>query len=224
MKTVFSICMVAISICLVAFFGLSTGAPVPQAALAASPDGGAIGAGPSAPNPDFSISTTPASQNVAAGGGVTFTVTVASLNGTFAEPVVLEASGLPPGATATFSPVSVTPGVGSGTTTMQIRTVAQDAAMLPAASGGPAAAPLLALLLVLPFGVRGRTRFWISCCTVVIAVAAMLQGCESGGAVPLTETVASQATYTVTVTGTSGSTQHSVVTEILVQTGSGLNT
>src|ERR1700722_3201821 len=99
LKTVFSICMVVISICLVAFFGLSTGAPVPKVALAISSNGGAIGPGASAPNPDFTISTTPATQNVAAGSGVTFTVTVASLNGTFTEPVVLEASGLPPGAT-----------------------------------------------------------------------------------------------------------------------------
>jgi trimeric autotransporter adhesin len=212
------------SICLAAFFGLSTAASVPQAALAASPGGSAIGAGTPSPTPDFTISMTPAMQNVAAGGGATFTVTVASLNGNFAEPVVLEARGLPPGATATFSTASVTPGQRSATTTLTVQTVAQDAAILPVAPGGPSAAPLLGLLLVLPFGVRRRTRFPISCWTVIIAAAGMLQGCESGGALPLTETIASQATYTVTVTGTSGSIQHSVMMEMLLQTGSGLNT
>jgi hypothetical protein len=227
MKTAFSICMVAISICLVAFFGLSAAPSVPsepQAALAASSGGSAIAAEALASNPDFTISTTPVIQNVAAGGGATLTVTVAPVNGSFAQPVVLEASGLPPGATATFSPASVIPGLTRGTTTLKIQTVAPDAAVLPRASGGPSAAPLLALLLVLPFGVRRRTLCRISCWTAMIAAAGMLQGCESGGGLPLTETVASQATYTVTVTGTSGSTQHSVVTEILVQTGSGLNT
>jgi hypothetical protein len=224
MKTVFAICMVAISICLVAFFGLSTGGSVPRATLAAPSGGSAIAAVAPAPNPDFTLSTTPATQNVAAGRGATCSVTVASSNGTFAQPVVLEATGLPPGATATFSPVSVTPGVGSGTTTMKIQTVAQDAAILPVVSCGPAAAPLLALLLVLPFGARRRPRIWVSCWMAIIAATGMLQGCESGGGVPLTETIASQATYTVTVTGTSGSTQHSVITEILMQTGSGLNT
>lgn len=224
MKTVFSVCMVTISIGLVAFFGLSIGAPVPQTAFSAASGGSAIAAGVPASNPDFTLSMTPAIQNVAAGRGATFTVTVASLNGAFIEPVVLEASGLPPGATATFSPASVTPGGSSGMTTMKIQTVAQNAAILPGDVVGPSAAPMLALLLVLPFGVRRRTVSQISCWTACIAAAGMLQGCESGGAVPLTETIASQATYTVTVTGTSGSTQHSIVTEILVQTGSGLNT
>ena len=157
---------------------------------------------------------------MAAGRGATFTVTVASSNGAFAQPVVLEANGLPPGATATFSPASVTPGLHGATTTMKIQTVAENAAIVPGAS----ATPMLALLLALPFGIRRRTLFRISCWTACIAAAGMLQGCESEGAVPLTETVASQTAYTVTVTGTSGSTQHSVVTEILVQTGSGMNT
>jgi hypothetical protein len=224
MKTALSIRMVTISLCLSAFFALSAAPPLSQAALAASSGSSAIGAEAPAPNPDFTISTTPAIQNVAAGGGATFTVTIAPVNGSFAQPVVLRASGLPPGATATFSPASVTPGVRSGTTTMKIQTVAQDAAMLPRASSGPSAAPLLALFLVLPFGFRRRGLFRIGCWTAMIAAAGMLQGCESGGGLPLTETVASQATYTVTVTGTSGATQHSVDTEILVQTGSGLNT
>ena len=224
MKTALSIRMVTISLCLSAFFALSAAPPLSQAALAASSGSSAIGAEAPAPNPDFTISTTPAIQNVAAGGGATFTVTIAPVNGSFAQPVVLRASGLPPGATATFSPASVTPGLKSGTTTMKIQTVTQDAAILPVDSRGPSGAPLMALLLVLPFGVRRRTRIWLASWTAIIAAAGMLQGCESGGAVPLTETVASQATYTVTVTGTSGSTQHSVVTEILVQTGSGLNT
>lgn len=221
MKTVFAICVAAIS-SLMVFFGLSAGAIFPKAALAAAPSVDAIGA--VARPPDFIISTTPGMQNVAAGGGATFTVTVVSLNGAFAQPVALEASGLPPGATATFSPASVTPGLGSATTTLTIQTVAQDAVILPGAPDGPSAAPLVALLLVLPFGVHRRTGLRIACCAATIAAAGMLQGCESEGALPLTETVASQTTYTVTVTGTSGSTQHSVVTEILVQTGSGLNT
>lgn len=107
---------------------------------------------------------------------------------------------------------------------MKIQTVAQDAAILPRASSGPSAAPLLALILVLPFAVRRRTLCRISCCTAIVAAVGILPGCESEGSLPATETVASQEAYTVTVTGTSGSIQHSVVTEILVQAGSGLNT
>ena len=218
MKTVFAVCMAAISIFLVAFFGLSTGALLPDPVLAAAT---AVDAGTTALTPDFTVSTTPVTQNVAAGAGATFTITVASLNGTFAQPVALEATDLPPGATATFSPPSVTPGLSSATTTLTIQTVAQDVA---GATTGASAALTLALVLVLPFSLRRRTPLRVLCCTAIVTAVGMLQGCESEGALPLTETVASQVTYTVRVTGTSGSTQHSVVTEILVQTGSGLNT
>jgi trimeric autotransporter adhesin len=215
MKTVFAICMAAISICLAAVLGLSTGTLISNPALAAAPGVDAA---------DFAISTTPATQNVAAGRGVTFTITVAPLNGSFFQPVALEANGLPPGATATFSPASVTPGPRKATTTLTIQTVEQGAAAVQGVSAGRSAAPTLAFLLVLPFGLRKRSRLRLSYCTAIVAAAGLLQGCESEGALPLTETVASQAAYTITVTGTSGSTQHSIVTEILVQTGSGLNT
>jgi hypothetical protein len=56
---------------------------------------------------DFSIATAPASQTVAPGGGTNYTVTVGALNG-FSTNVNLRASGLPAGASANFSPVTVT--------------------------------------------------------------------------------------------------------------------
>jgi hypothetical protein len=228
MKTVFAVCMLAISVCLVAFFGLSTQGPVPRAALAAAPRVNPIGTAAAALTPDFSIRMSPSVDTVAAGAGTRFSVTVASVNGTFDRPVVLEATGLPPGATANFSPASVTPGARSATTIMTIQTVAQDAAIpsggAPAPSGGAPATPLLGLLLVIPFGIRGCTRVGVGCWTALLAVVGLLQGCEGGGALPLNQTVASQATYTMKVTGSAGSTRHSVVTELLVQTGSSFNT
>jgi len=47
---------------------------------------------------------------VNAGASVQYTITVNSINGSFDDSVTLSASGLPAGATATFSPVSVTTG------------------------------------------------------------------------------------------------------------------
>lgn len=76
------------------------------------------------PNPDFTISASPASQTVNAGSGTTYTVTLSALNG-FSGVVNLTATGLPTGATATFSPTSIT---GSGTSTVTVTTAAGSAA------------------------------------------------------------------------------------------------
>jgi hypothetical protein len=73
---------------------------------------------------DFGLAVTPASQSVTAGNSVTFTTTVNALNG-FAGTVTLAAAGLPAGATASFSPASITT---SGTSTLTISTTAATAA------------------------------------------------------------------------------------------------
>jgi subtilisin family serine protease len=60
----------------------------------------------------FSLSTSPARRGVAAGGGATYTVSVAAGSG-FSGTVGLAASGLPPGAAATLSPTLVPASGGS---------------------------------------------------------------------------------------------------------------
>jgi subtilisin family serine protease len=67
---------------------------------------------------DFSISVSPASGTVTAGGSTTATVSTATTSGS-AQTVNLSASGLPSGASASFSPASVTSG---GSSTMTITT------------------------------------------------------------------------------------------------------
>jgi beta-glucosidase len=69
-------------------------------------------------SPDFSISATPSSQTVTAGSQTTYSVTISALNG-FTGSVALAASGLPSGATASFSPTSIS---GSGTSTLTVST------------------------------------------------------------------------------------------------------
>ncbi len=65
---------------------------------------------------DFRMSAAPATQDVCAPANATYTIGTSSING-FNLPVTLSASGLPSGATATFSPNPVTPG-GSSTLTI----------------------------------------------------------------------------------------------------------
>src|SRR5207249_423688 len=69
-------------------------------------------------SPDFALSATPGSQTVAQGNSTSYTVSVSALNG-FSGTVGLSASGLPTGATATFSPTSVT---GSGSSMLNVTT------------------------------------------------------------------------------------------------------
>ena len=73
---------------------------------------------------DFSISVSPTSASVAAGSGTTATVSTAVTSGS-AQTVSLSASGLPSGATASFSPSSVTAGSSS---TLTISTSSSTAA------------------------------------------------------------------------------------------------
>src|SRR4030095_5743735 len=70
------------------------------------------------PPPDFTISGSPTTQTVIAGNATTYTASVGALNG-FGGVVTLSASGLPAGATAGFSPATVT---GTGNSTLTVTT------------------------------------------------------------------------------------------------------
>jgi subtilase family serine protease len=70
--------------------------------------------------PDFSLSATPASQAIVSGDSTSYTATIAPLNG-YTGTVTFSVSGLPAGATATFTPASVTD---SGSSTLAISTTA----------------------------------------------------------------------------------------------------
>jgi hypothetical protein len=74
--------------------------------------------------PDFSIAATPSTQTVTAGGNTTYTVSTSALNG-FTGSVSLGTSGLPTGATASFSPASIS---GSTTSTLTISTLSSTPA------------------------------------------------------------------------------------------------
>ncbi len=70
--------------------------------------------------PDFTITVSPATRSILVGGATTYSVTVGSLGG-FGGAVTLAVSGLPAGATATFSRNPVT---GAGSAVLTVRTVA----------------------------------------------------------------------------------------------------
>jgi hypothetical protein len=73
---------------------------------------------------DFTLSVTPASQTVTAGGNTTYTLSTTAVNG-FADAASLSVSGLPTGATGAFSPTSIT---GAGSSTLTVSTVSSTPA------------------------------------------------------------------------------------------------
>jgi hypothetical protein len=68
----------------------------------------------SAATPNFTLSASPSSQSVTAGSTVNYTISVTPQNG-FTGTVSLSVSGLPSGATDSFSPASISGGSGSST-------------------------------------------------------------------------------------------------------------
>ncbi|MDE1178228.1 MAG: SMP-30/gluconolactonase/LRE family protein [Edaphobacter sp.] len=68
--------------------------------------------------PDFSVTASPSSQTVTQGNSTTYTASISALSG-FTGTVNLSVSGLPTGATASFSPTSAS---GSGNSTLTVST------------------------------------------------------------------------------------------------------
>jgi len=164
--------------------------------------------------------TTPVT--VAPGGAATINITVPPLGGAFDNVVTLSASGLPPGATATFNPPTVTPGSAGAPTVLTIQLAALAAGGSPASDiptnhrGLPLAGFSLGFIL---FGaVLGRKRMPRGL-VLVLALASLgigtslLTGCGGGFA----NTASTAGNYTVTVTGTSGSLQASTTVTLVVE-------
>ena len=187
---------------------------------------------------DFTVTASPSTQTVTGGNTATYTVSVASASGgTFTQPVALTATGLPPGATVTFSPASVTPGSAGATVTMTVHTTP-----LTAGNGDvthsrryvwPFTTPTVVALCALPVrrrvrgrglgerarGNPGRRRIRAGYLILLTGVFLSLSGCGGGFALPGTTTTSQPQpqTYTITIAGTSGSLQHSTSVQITLQ-------
>ncbi|MGD0648786.1 MAG: Ig-like domain repeat protein [Acidobacteriaceae bacterium] len=183
---------------------------------------------------DFSITLTPqptnpagaTGQTVIPGSAASFDATLTPLLGPFNFPITLSATGLPPGATVTFSPETATPGAAASFLTMTIQTaVNQGLNDHKENLGGGTFA--IALLLV-PFTRRLHWRTQqskmfrsMNLTVALLACAATLgsiTGCGSGTGTSSQP----QQNYTILVTATAaGSTgyvlQHSVNVTLLAQ-------
>jgi len=148
--------------------------------------------------PDFSIAASAAKQTVAAGEVANFAMTVGGQSGTFTGVVDLSASGLPAGATVSFSPPQVVPGASLVHVTMSVQTSASLLVRKYGAIGGVVLACMLSPLWGMGMGKR-KGRRWVTAIGLLVAMI-----CVSGcGARSISTAVAGGKTYTLIVTGTS---------------------
>ena len=173
---------------------------------------------------DFQLAVSGVSVlSIVPGTSAIFSGVLQSLEGPFSFPIALSLTGLPPGATATFTPPSVNLGSGPATATLTVQTAATASVHYPALFGG---GTMSLALLLLPFTFSrklrrraGKMKFLLSLAMLVtLGGLATLTGCGSGSGLLGQQ----PQTYTInligTATGTNGATlQHTTSVTLTVQ-------
>jgi CSLREA domain-containing protein len=169
---------------------------------------------------DFTITIVgPGSATVVPGSTISYTVDVKPDYGAYAGTVNFTISGLPPGATANFSPANIAASGGAQTVTVNIQTAASAMESSPPAPTGRRLEPFAFALLLL-FGMGGMRRYGrnvrrmlsVAILLTAGAAAAMLSGCGGNGFF-----TQSPKNYSVTITATSGALTHSATVTLNVQ-------
>lgn len=161
---------------------------------------------------DFALASAQTSDTVLPGKTVAYQLSITP-DKDFPNAISFSVTGLPSGASASFSPATVTPGTAAATTTMSVSVPAQTASLQEsAATSGIAFA-----LLLLPFvTLRGQRRLRLLSIAMVLlgslAGIATLTGCGGSGYLGQ----ASQ-NYTLTITASSGTLVHTTSVTLNVQ-------
>ena len=163
---------------------------------------------------DFTITSNVPTQTVFGGTPATYTITVTPVGGPFTGTILLGISGLPTGSSATFTPPSLTPGSGPASSSLVITTLPQQARL---DHHRPWLPQSIMVALLLPLLWWRRRKPFRSVRLSVILLGAMLggailslSGCTGGLQLP-------SATYTLTVSGTSGNISHTTTVTLTVQ-------
>ena len=174
-----------------------------------------VASGGSTASPDFSFTASGiTSQTVVSGSPASFIFTAQS-QGNLSSAINLTATGLPPGATASFNPANIPPGASSPTVTLTISTATQ--------ARGSSASSIFFGLLVFPLIGLTRRRALRMSPVVVLFMLGGITGCGDrvgSGALSLSPVVSYAVTVTGTATGPTGAIlSHSFVVNLGIRSG-----
>jgi len=169
--------------------------------------------------PDYGVSASTPTQSVVAGGIATYGISVQSIGG-YTGSVLLSVTGLPPNATASFSPNPVTLGsvslaakrpadaITGGTSTLTVQTAPKVLTGDSRNRSWPLVAPAIGLLMLMPSR-RLRRQYLLRLMLIftVLGIVTAMVGCGGGFAVPQ-----QSQTYTLIITGTGTSTTGTTTT------------
>jgi len=158
-------------------------------------------------NLDFTINAITQTQTVIPGAIASYSFNVAPVSGNYPSSVTFTASGLPPGATATFSPSSIAASGGAQTVTVTIQT----STAIIARNSLP---PITLALLLLPlagarrFQKSGKRLARMACMLLLLGGGALATGALSGCGTNNGFFGQAPKTYNVTIAATSGTVSH----------------
>ncbi len=148
--------------------------------------------------PDFTMALSGSTtQTVAASEVANYAMTVGAQSGAFTGVVDFSASGLPPGATVSFSPPQVVPGTSPVSVTMSVQT----SAVLPITTRVRRYGGVVFAFVLLPWMLMGRRR--LRRAIALGAVLVMMVSAVGCGARTISSAAMGGKSYTLTVTGTS---------------------
>jgi Bacterial Ig-like domain (group 3) len=170
---------------------------------------------------DFTMVLTGSSiAEVVPGGSASYAITVTPNYGTYAGTLTFAVSGLPAGATATFSPSSIAANGGTQKVTVTIQTAAATASR-QSPSLGRRAVPVALALLLLPLAGTVRMRrqgkqlsrlFGMLVLLAGISISTALTGCGTS-----TNSFTQIKSYEMTLTASGGGLEHSTTVILQVQ-------
>ena len=171
--------------------------------------------------PDFALAINPASVTLRAGQHANYGLTVTPINTAFASAITFTVTGLPGRSSAVFSPTSVTPGANPATSSLIVMTTAGDTFL--SRNIERKHTPLYGLFMPLAglvlsgigFRFRRVGRKWALLALLFFATGFTLYGCASANNFQNLGTP--PGSYTVTVTATAGTVQHSTAITLTVQ-------
>jgi sugar lactone lactonase YvrE len=167
----------------------------------------------------------PSTQTVSTGGAANYQLVAAPLYTAFPGTVSFVLTGLPAGATYSFSPATLAASGGSTPLTLTVH--APMTAKLYGPETGRRWEPMLLGLLLLPLAGRRRMRFLrgrlassgMLAFALLVSLTALigLNACGGGSSHSISSQSPQSQSYTLTATATSGGTAHSTILTLVVQ-------